>query len=591
MNKTGNLPSVYIRLLFLFILSLIGSGVSAQDFTLEATVSENRVFTGEQFTLNVEVSGTSMRDVSLPVLPDIDGLRVLSTTPSRSTSISIVNGRTTSTTSYTYTLIARDTGHFTIPPISVTIDNEEVQTEPVRIEVIEKGNLSPDGGPQLPDIFVEVEVDDKTPVPGQQIVASIAIYFKQGIEVTSFQPSAGWRTDGFWKEELDNLRQPRAESVILNNVRYRKATLMRYALFPTRSGELTLTTFTLNAGIRTQPSRNDPFGSFFGGSGTNQRRVTIESDPIVLQVQSLPSVENALSINAVGNLRVKRELTRNEITSGETIELITTVEGAGNIPLVRKPNYNLPDRLDLYSPEENSQVQRRGETIQGEKKFTELMTARVPGTYNIPAERVAIYNPDNRQYRYVTLPAMSFEVLPGTDGQIAASGSSLRLQPVSGLATWYPASPEPFYNTFWFWILLALPAVALIAGTYQKSLQKRLATDSLFARAHHASDRAYNQINKAKAHLDEPKLVYNHIHKAVTGFISDKLGLPEAGFSDEVLLEKLEQKGCSDSLLKKVRTLLTKCATISYAPTEGRGDLQADITKTEHIISELKKLL
>lgn len=592
MNKTGNLLSLSFRLAFLFItIFLCTKPVSAQDLNLEATVSENRIFTGEQFKLNVEITGTSMRDVSLPALPEIDGFRVLSSSPSRSTSISIVNGRTTATTTYSYTLIARETGNFTIPPITVVIDNEEMETQPVYVEVIEKGNLSPDGRPQLPDIFVEIEVDDETPVTGQQIVASVVIYFKQGIEVTSFQPSSGWRTDGFWKEELDNIRRPQAESVILNNVRYRKATLIRYALFPTRSGELSLTEFTLTAGIRTQPSRNDPFGSFFGGSGTNQRRVSLESEPVALQVQPLPAVENAISVNAVGNLQIRRKLTKDELTAGETVELITTVEGAGNIPLVKKPDYDLPDKLELYSPQEKSHVERRGETIRGEKEFTELMAARAPGIYEIPAERIAVFDPASDRYKFITLPSITFDVLSGPDGQVASAGSSLRLQPVSGLATWYTSSPQPFYFSTWFWILLALPALALIAGLYQKSLRNRLHTDTAFARARHASEKAKTHILQAKSDLDNPKLVYSSLHKAVTGFISDRLNLPEAGFSDQGLVEKLKEKGGNENIVKKTRSLLNKCATISYAPSGGREDLQMDITKTEHLISELKKLL
>lgn len=592
MNVTGNSFSLRLRLFFLFIFFLIGTvPISAQDFNLEATVSENKIFTGEQFQLSVEVSGTSIRDVSLPVLPDIDGFRVLSGTPSRSTSISIVNGATTATTTYTYTLIARGTGHYTIPPISVTIDNSERQTQPIEVEVIEKGNLSPDGKPQLPDIFLEIEVDDDRPVTGQQIVASVVIYFKQGIEVTSFQPSAGWRTDNFWKEELDNIRQPRAESVILNNVRYRKATLMRYALFPTRSGELTLTEFTLNAGIRTQPTRNDPFGSFFGGSGTNQRRVSLESDPVPLQVQPLPPVGDALTMNAVGDLEVRRELNKSELVSGETLELVTTVEGSGNIPLVRKPNYTLPDNLELYSPRENSDVQRRGVTIRGEKEFTERMVTKAPGTYEIPSERIAVYNPESRQYRYISLPSITFRVLPGEDGQITASGSSVSIQPVSGLATWYATSNQPFHKTIGFWILLALPGLAFAAALYQKLLQTRLSTDSLFARSRRAGDNARQQIDQATANLDDPKTVYNHLHKAITGFISDKLGLPEAGFSDQELIEKLRQENAAEDIVKKTNNLLTKCATISYAPTGGREDMQADISKTKQLISELNRLL
>ena len=305
MRRIGNsvVGKFYFLSLILWLIPFGKLALAQQDFQLQATVSENKIFIGEQFNLRVEISGSSMRDVSLPVIPELDGLGLLSQTPSRSSSISIVNGRTTTSTTYSYSLIARDTGFFTIPPVTIEIDGEEYQTDPINVEVIEKGQLSDDGRRLLPEIFLEVEIDEQNPVPGQQIVASIQLYFKQGIEVTSFQPNAGWRTDGFWKEELQNIRQPQAESVILEGVRYRTATLIRYALFPTRSGELTLSEFPLNVGIRTQTARNDPFGSFFGSAGS-QRRVTLESEPLTVDVRNIPSAPNALSINAVGDLSV-----------------------------------------------------------------------------------------------------------------------------------------------------------------------------------------------------------------------------------------------------------------------------------------------
>ena len=185
-------------LLWLAMFLFAGKAV-AQDFQLQATVSESRIFTGEQFTLDVEVSGSSMRDVGLPVLPSIDGVRILSSTPSRSTSISIVNGRTTTSTTYSFNLIARDVGNHTIPPVRITIDGEERTTNPINIEIVERGQLTEDGRRQRPDIYLEISVDEMNPVPGQQIVASLNLFFRQGIEVTSFQPTAGWRTDGFWK--------------------------------------------------------------------------------------------------------------------------------------------------------------------------------------------------------------------------------------------------------------------------------------------------------------------------------------------------------------------------------------------------------
>ncbi|MCC5915458.1 MAG: protein BatD [Balneolaceae bacterium] len=595
MRETGSI--IIFRPVFLaaftLLLLLPSALLFAQDFELEATVSENRIFIGEQFTLSVEVRGSTSRNVSLPRLPQIDGARVLSSNPSRSTSISIVNGRTATTTSYSWSLIARETGEYTIPPISIEIDGEEHATRPLRIEITERGNLSRNGGRQMPDIFLEVEVDDDNPVPGQQIVAAVVLYFRQGVEITSFQPRAGWRTDGFWKEELQNIRQPEAESVILDGVRYRKATLMRYALFPSRSGELTLNEFPMNVGIRSRPERNDPFGSFFG-SASNQRRVSIESEPVNIRVRPLPAPsEQSVAMNAVGDLRVERRLNRTEAETGETFELITTIEGTGNIPLVRRPNYNFPDGLDFYNPQESSEVERRGLNIRGEKSFTELMVARAPGNFEIPAERIAIFDPSSRNYRYIELPELTFRATPSAGNAVAGRSSAREvLQPVSGLAVWN-TTPQAIRRTIWFWFLLAIPVVALGIALYLKQHKDRLLSDNIYARAKMASDRASERLERARKHVEsgEPKFAYNEMHKAITGFISDRLGLPEAGFSDHELIAKVQENDPDPSLTKTLKSVMDKCATISYAPAGDSADQQADIDRSEQLITKLKKLL
>ncbi|MDX1640758.1 MAG: BatD family protein [Balneolaceae bacterium] len=595
MRKIGNSARGLFRFLssILLFISLANTAVAQQDFQLQATVSENKIFIGEQFNLHVEVSGSSMRDVSLPQLPDIDGIGILSSTPSRSSSISIVNGRTTTSTTYSYGLIARNTGFFTIPPVTIEIDGEEYQTEPIEVEVIEKGQLSEDGTQQLPEIFVEVELDVENPVPGQQIVASIQLYFKQGIEVTSFQPNAGWRTDGFWKEELHNIRQPQAESVILSGVRYRTATLMRYALFPTRSGELTLSEFPLNLGIRTQSSRNDPFGSFFGSAGS-QRRITLESEPITVDVRNLPDAPNGLSMNAVGDMTVDRTLSDDDIAVGETIELTTRIRGEGNIPLVRKPDYSFPDNLEQYTPQETSNIERRGLTISGEKTFTELLSPRAPGTFEIPAERVAVYDPNNGYYEYIDLPALRFTVSPGNIAQNAnISANGVRLQPVTGLAVWSQSASSSIFSKFWFWILLVIPFAALVVAVRKKRLLMKLTTDKQFARAHKAEKVAMERLEYARSIVNEgdAKEIYNTLHKALFGYLTDKLGLPEAGMSDAELMEHVKDSDIDEMQQSQVKKILEKCATISFAPMGDRTDFRSDIIKTEKLITELNTQL
>lgn len=595
MIKTGS----YLKgpVLFLVLISMLSvitpERMMAQDVTLDAVLSETKIFTGEQFTLSIEIQSTGTHSTQLPQLPLIDGARVVSSNPSRSTSISIVNGQTSRTTSYIYTLIATETGSYSVPSINVVIDGEVRQTSPINFEVIEKGSLS-DSGPQMPDIFVQVEVDDREPVTGQQIVASIVLYFKQGIEVTSFQPSFGWSTDGFWKEDLENASQPRAESTILSGVRYRRATLLRYALFPSRSGTLTLNEYGLSVGMRTQSNRNDPFGSFFG-SGTNQRRVELESDPVEVTVRSLPERnQSSISVNAVGNIRIERTVSKTRIETGETFELETRIYGEGNIPLIRRPEYELPDEIETFTPSETNSIERVGLTIRGEKIYTQQLVTRTPGSLTIPEEQAAIYDPSAGRYRYQTLPAININVIPAPVSDTATNQSVNTLQPVTGLATWHTTESTSIYKRTWFWVFLMLPLLALIIGRWRKYYIDRLIGDDTFRRSEFAEKIARERLDEARNKLsegEETKELYNLIHKAVAGFVSDKLGLPEAGLSDSDIIEKIEQQSVNGQTLKSTRYILDKCNTISFAPTAGKDDITSDIEKADLLITDLKKTL
>jgi len=593
MKKIGKSSAVSaLFLLFFLSLSVAADSAEAQDLSINTSLSETKIFTGEQFTLTIQVESSGTHSMQLPELPDFDGARVISSNPSRSTSISIVNGRTTRTTSYTYTFIATNRGEYTVPSFNVMIDGQNYRTDSIRFEVVEKGNLSSESS-QLPDIFVQVEVDEDQPVAGQQIVASVVLYFKQGIEVTSFQPAFGWRTDGFWKEELENVSQPRAESTIMNGVRYRKATLLRYALFPSRSGNMTLSEYGLTAGMRTQPNRNDPFGSFFG-SGTNQRRVSLESEPLELAVRALPEREESVNMNAVGSFDIERSISTESVETGETFELKTTIKGTGNIPLTRRPEYNLPEQLEAFTPRESSDVERRGLTIRGERTFTQQLVTRTPGTLTIPAERVAVFDPSANRYQYKNLPELTIRVTPAPTFATASQQNNSVLQPVSGLAIWHTPATSRFYDSAWFWVFFALPFIALIVGWWRHRYIYKLLANSYFRRSELAIDTARSRLDKAKDELREnpnSKEVYNHVHKALSGYISDKLGLPEAGLGDQELIAKVESQSVNGQTLKSLRYLLDKCSTISFAPVGSKSDVEDDIEKAEILIKDLKKAL
>ena len=593
MNRIGR--SIFRTLLILIPLSVLsGGGIAvAQSYSVEATLSENRVFVGEQFALQIDIRGQTMGNIELPEIPDIDGVRVLNTIPSRSQSISIINGQTTTVTSYIFTLIAREEGTYTIPPVQVQVDGESRTTQPLQVEVLTQRSLQSETGERRPDIFIQMELDEEEPFVGQQIMASLVIYFRAGMEVTSYQPASGWRTDGFWKEQMESVDHPQAETVIFGDVRYRRAILLRYALFPSRSGDLTLSPYEINVGVRTRPRRNDPFGSVFGGLGTNQRTITLESEEIPISVRRLSPPEDAEYIGAVGRFTIERRASVTRARVGEPLEIITTVSGTGNIPLINRPSYEFPDHVEIYSPREETDLSRRGTTIQGTRTFTDRIVPRTTGSFTLPEKQIAYYNPDSGQFVRQVLPEIRFEIIHDQAALLTESDGEIQLQLLTGGAIWHSASERDLLAMPWVWAGFLIPVVSLIIAWRQKRLNDRLQTDNEFARSHHAWDRVEELLLKAEKSVGsaEPGEVYHLLHRSITGYIADRTGLPVAGYSDEEISQTVADRTNDPELLRELRKMLQKCSSISYAPPGSVGDIESDISRTREVLKQLRKSL
>lgn len=564
------------------------------DVNVIATVSETTVYSGERISLSVEVSG-DFNNVSRPELPEFPGFRLLSNNPSTSRSYSFVNGKTSSSYSYSYYLIAQDKGSYTIPPITVAIDGKDFTTEPIEIKVVDRNSSTTDPSSESrPEIFLRMEISDKKPVPGQQLIADVILYFKDGLEVNSYQPVPGWKAEGFWKEELENTERPRAQSTIVNGIRYRKARLLQFALFPTKTGDLTISPYEIIVSVRAASSRNDPFSSFFGGFGSNQRQVELKTDPVKLEVEPLPAVETGTYIGAVGSFTINRKISTDKAVAGESIEIETTIRGTGNVPLITKPEYNLPEGLEVYDPQESSSLNRRNQQISGTKVFTDIIIARTPGSYVIPEKTVAYFNPARNQYVQEALPALTFSVIRDPNATIAADQPlALPIKPVTGLASWTSTSSTLVLNRWWFWLGLLFPLIVLGIGYWQKTYRDKMTNNTAFARSKRASEIAAKRLEEAiekseKGHIRE---AYNLLQKALTGFIGDKLNLPEAGLSIQSYVSALQDKGVDMNLVKNVRMLLDKCATISYAPDTSHSYLKSHVGLAQSIIEKLKKEL
>ncbi len=582
MIKTGKYISFIATLLFSVILSV---GVSAQEVSVSASLTETNIYSGEMVTLKITVSGETLNSIERPQMPPVDGLRWLPNNVGSSQSFTYKNGRPNISYSYDYQFVAQNPGSYTFPSLTVHVNNQKFETNVIKFKILDPKDIGTEDADRAPDIYVRLEPSNKQPVVGEQVIADVVLYFKSEVEVSSYQATPGWKAEGFWKEEFETRQQARTTSTIINGIRYQRARLLQYALFPTKSGKLTLSPFDIIVQVRQRNRQRDIF-SF----GLGSERLELSTLPVEVDVQPLPELANATFSGGVGKFSITRSIKPSKAYVGESVEIVTTISGEGNIPLIVKPEYDYPETLELYNPQESSTINRTNSVISGQKTFTDIVIARTEGSFSIPAQTLAYYNPVSDSYTNITLPALSLTA-ERDPRAITPSVNELRLnvEPITGLAKWSSVQQQPLSSKTWVWLLLVSPLFVLGVAYGVKTYSDKMNSDTAFARSQKAKDKAFAELALA-GDQEDLKQGYYHIQKALTQFISDKLNLPKAGLSTDKIVAALEAKA-GNTIALDVKRILDKCDTIAYAPNATQEAMSTDIHKTEELIKSMGKLL
>jgi hypothetical protein len=591
MPRTGSFQTLITVLLVIACTPLFAQG----GLQVASSVSESQVFLGERITFSVVVSGSTFRNVGRPQIPDrIPGFRNLSLQPSTSTNYSIVNGVASRSYTYSYSLVAETPGRHTIPSVTLIVDDQTFTTEPINTTILDRGTAATQGSTQ-PEAYIKVEVSDNSPVVGQQVITELVLYFKSPLEIVSYQPSSNWVTDGFWKELLGDGSNPRAESVIIGGERYRRAVLLRHALFASRAGNLSIGEARVSITVRNTSRYSDPFSSFFGGFGTNQRNVDLTSDPINMNVRALPA-SNYSTINAVGNFNITRRISPAVATVGEAIEIITEIRGSGNLALISKPNYNFPEGFEVFQPQDQLNLNKETGEISGNRIFRDIIIVRRPGEFAIESVDLAYYDPSRRRYINANLPSLKLVV--NRDMNAIATQlqqRSLAILPISGVVQWYPRSNSSALTSWWFWVGIILPVALVVVAYRKKQEDDKLRGDVNYARRVRSYERAQVSLATAKATTASSNPDVKHclsiLQNTIYNAVADRLGLQEASLDDEKVVSLLRKNSFPEESVKDIQRFLKKCSTIRFAPVIGRENLTHEIDRCHIMVKQICEVL
>ena len=337
----------YIALLWLCCLT-VGIRAAVQIKAAAPDVVEE----GEQFRLSFTVN---TQDVSNFHLPTLKGFSV-DMGPSRSSqsSFQMINGKTSQSSSvtYTYILSALKAGTYTIPAATATVNGKQYRSNTVSIEVVpgsgggsqsrqqgggqhERMQMQ-DAGAKITgkDLFITVTADKQRLYEQEAVVLTYKVY-----SLVNLSQLAGGMPDleGFHTQEIELPQQKSLKMEEHNGRRYGTVVWRQYVLFPQRSGKMTIPSIKFE-GIVVQQNRNiDPIDAFFnGGSTMVEVKKTIVAPSLTLQVDPLPSPRPAGFSGAVGKFNISASLTPSEVKTNDALTLRVTVSGSGNMKLMKR---------------------------------------------------------------------------------------------------------------------------------------------------------------------------------------------------------------------------------------------------------------
>lgn len=562
---------------------------------IEFYQSVDRTEVGTEDTFRLTVVTVDAPPSARVEVPRVDNVEVLSSSRSSQRSIQLSGGGPAviqDVTKHVYLLRASRPGKLTLPPAVLTAEGRTYRTEPVQLTV-RRGRVSqqgqanrralPDPFRNLPmpdpfeeemegeedlgiprgdsDLFLRSSLDKDEVYVGEQATLSLYIYSR--VDLSSVDTVTMPKLEGFWSEEVESPTQLTGEQRVINGVPYRAYLLRRRALFPVKSGNVTIT--PAEADITT--------GFLFAG-----HRVHRVSNPLKVKVKPLPpGAPQGFSSANVGNWNLTVDVSQTRVELGQPVNVKVTVEGVGNVKNISPPKLTGPDALKIYDPTTTDKLSPGKGRVQGRRVVEYLVMPQRTGTFTMPGLEFPYFDPRTGRYEVSRTDPITVTVEAGAGGvaslgntptraadaaaaqkNVLTTGSGLR--PLRYQAR-FEAPATPLWQRPFFIPAVLAPLGLLLGAMLLGQVRGKLLTESEAGRRGQQAKAARKRLAAAEKLQKEGSTgaFYAEVEKAMVEFLSARLGAPVGGLTRDALAEKLTAAGVAPERRQKVLFVLEAC--------------------------------
>lgn len=550
----------------------------------------------------------SAKDLRVPEWVDFDVLA--GPFESRSSSTQWINGKRSTSMShtFTYTLMARKEGEFTLPAATVTVKGEKYVSNGLKIKVLpsdaqQKSSNTAQTNSSTENIsneniFIRT-ILSKTQVFEQEcVLLTYKLYTL--VDVRQFIGSKLPDYTGFLKQDIDLGENNQLEYEHYNGRNYASAVLAQMLLYPQQNGVLEIEPATFDAVIRVQNRTQvrSIFDDFFD-TYTNVTK-TLKAPGAKVTVKALPSGKPTSFSGVVGDFDLNSSISETEVNVNDAITLKLSINGSGNVKLIKNPTIEFPAGLEVYDPKVNNQFTTTKSGMSGTKTMEYLIIPRASGSYTIPAVEWSYFDTKTGEYRRLKTQPYTIQVRKGANDTLVSTFPTYmtkeEIQQLStdihyiytGKVNLQP-EPELLFGSWKFLLGYILPILltAILFVVFRKQIQAN--SDIVRVKNKKANKMAQKRLKKAQQYLKEQRqdLFYDEVLRALWTYLSDKLAIPTSNLNRENVSVELERCGISSDLIKRSLHIIEQCEYARYAPVSGEnpmGDLYAEAVQ---LISDL----
>ncbi len=498
------------------------------------------------------------------------------------------NGNYTIQQVYTYVIQAAKAGKVIIAPATIKFNGKTYTSKSVLVSVSnEKAadainrnqNAVPVSKPATVNktisgsnnlLFIDLEVTKTSAFVNEPVEVNYRIYLSPNLEI-ELNKNTVTKFNNFWSQTEDVTGG--WERAVVNNRVYKSKIFKRAILYPQKTGKLEITPITLDLNISYPTGDFD----FFGDPEYDVARREIVSNSKFLQVLALPEKGKPDNFTgAVGSFEFKANVTKNELKSGESLQLDLIVSGKGNLKLFEIPKPNLPSNFEIYEPKHQEFINENIKGISGKIVDSYTLIPQEKGNFKVKPQYFSFFDIKSKAYKTISSEVINLDVSQGENQANITSVSTSKLTDKSQKT----APTSGFEFTFLQFIgCVTLAGLALLFFLLKRN--KTVVNDE--AKTEIQPTKKDFSVNDMQQFISNKEVFYQEMELTINAFLNYKFGLEKVDLNKENIILKFQENQISQENTNDFIGLLQNCEKARYMPTSD-GNMQKDFEKLEQLV-------